>query len=405
MPLTDLQVKNAKPDKKAFRLKDERGLYLEVSPSGGKWWRFRYWCNGKENRLSLGTYPEVSLREARDRREEARRMLANGLDPSEVRKSKRAQAEADALTFSAMFYEWHAKFQAHCVPSTAQDTKDRMEKNVLPWLGERLIADITSPELLTVIQRIEARGAPEQARRILQKCGAVFQYAEATGRLRGNPAASLRGAIPPTPKRHHASIRTPKEVAVLLRDIAAYDGHFVTRCALRLAALTFVRPGELRHAEWGEFDMDKAEWRIPARKMKMKGQHLVPLSRQALAVLAELRPLTGHGKYLFPSLRSPQRCMSENTVNAALRRMGYDKETMTGHGFRSMASTLLSEQGWPRDAIERQLAHGERDAIRAAYNFAEYLPERRRMMQAWADYLDALREGAKVTPLRAAGAP
>ncbi len=402
MPLlTDTQIKNAKPGPKPIRLKDEKGLSLEVSPAGGKLWRFRYWIKGKEGLISLGTYPEVSLRDARDRRDEARRMIANGLNPSEVRKSQKDQAEADALTFETMFREWHAKHSSAWSEHHAADTLHRMEQNILPWLGGRPLHEITSPELLTVIQRIDARGAPEQARRILQKCNAVFQYAEATGRIKGNPASSLRGAIPPTPKRHFASIRTPKEVAVLLRNIEAYDGHFVTRCALKFGALTFVRPGELRHAEWDEFDLEAMEWRIPASKMKMKEQHLVPLSRQALAVLEELRPLTGSGRYLFPSLRSPQRCMSENTVNAAIRRMGYSKEEMTGHGFRSMASTLLNERGFPRDAIERQLAHGERDAIRAAYNFAQYLPERRKMMQAWADYLDALREGAKVTPIRA----
>lgn len=401
MPLTDTQIKNAKPGPKPIRLKDEKGLSLEITPTGGKLWRFRYWIKGKEGLLSLGKYPEVSLREARDRRDEARRMIANGLNPSEVRKGQKNQAEADAFTFEKVFLEWFVKFQATRATATAKDTKDRIEKNVLPWIGARPIQDITSPELLTVIQRIEARGAPEQARRILQKCSAVFQYAEATGRLQGNPAASLRGAIAPPPKHHLASIRDPKGVARLLRDIEAYDGHFITRCALQLAAYTFVRPGELRHAEWEEFDIQAAEWRIPAAKMKMKEQHLVPLSKQALAVLEELRPLTGSGKYLFPSLRSPQRCMSENTINAALRRMGYSKDEMTGHGFRSMASTMLNEQGWPRDAIERQLAHGERDAIRAAYNFAEHLPERRKMMQAWADYLDSLREGAKVIPFKA----
>ena len=236
----------------------------------------------------------------------------------------------------------------------------------------------------------------------MQNCGQVFRYAVASGYADRYISADLRGAIPPTKEKHHASVTDPKDVAALLRTIEAYAGSFVTMCALRLAPMTFVRPGELRHAEWSEIDLDKAEWRIPAEKMKMREQHIVPLSRQAVAILRELHPLTGAGKYVFPSVRTSARPMSENTVNAALRRLGYAKDEMTGHGFRSMASTLLNEMGWNRDAIERQLAHAERNSIRAAYNFAEFLPERRRMMQAWADHLDALRAGAKVTPLHAA---
>ncbi len=401
MALTDLQVKNAKPAQKLYRLRDERGLFLEVPPTGNKRWRLRFSFQGKEGLLSLGTYPEVSLRDARDRRDEARRQIANGENPSEVRKAHKEASKAEAVTFEKVFLEWFDKFQAIRSESTAKDVRDRMKKNVLPWIGERPIHEITSPELLTIIRRIEDRGAPEQARRILQKCSAVFQFAEATGLIGSNPATCLRGAIAPAQKRHFASIRDPKGVAALMRNIEAYDGHFVTRCALKVAAYTFVRPGELRHAEWEEFELDERVWRIPAEKMKMKEQHLVPLSQQVLTVLSELRPLTGNGKYLFPSLRGPQRCMSENTINGALRRMGYSKEEMTGHGFRSMASTLLNERGFSKDSIERQLAHGERNAVRAAYNFAEYLPERKKMMQAWADYLDALREGAKVTPIRA----
>jgi len=395
MPLTDLQVKNAKPGPKALRLKDENGLSLEISPAGGRLWRFRYWMGGKEGLISLGRYPDVSLKDARERRDEARRMVANGVNPSEARKSQKAVAVAESITFEFVFREWFAKFQTEWTPGTAADIFDRVTKNVLPWLGGRPLLEIKATEILAVVRRVEERGAPEQARRILQKIGQVFRYAEATGRADHNPADSLRGAITPSRKRHHASVRTPKEAAKLLRVVDEYEGHFTTRCALQFAALTFVRPGELRHAEWKEFDVDHAEWRIPGSKMKMREQHIVPLSTQSLAVLTDLRPLTGNGKYLFPSLRSPDRPMSENTVNAALRRLGYSKDEMTGHGFRSLASTLLNEMGWNRDAIERQLAHAERNSIRAAYNFAEFLPERRRMMQAWADYLDDLRAGGK----------
>jgi len=263
------------------------------------------------------------------------------------------------------------------------------------------VRDILAPELLATIRRIESRGAIETAHRTLQNCGQVFRYAVASGYADRDISGDLRGAIPPTKEKHHASVTDPKDVAALLRTIESYAGSFVTMCALRLAPMTFVRPGELRHAEWGEIDLDKAEWRIPAEKMKMREQHIVPLSRQAVAILRELHPLTGAGKYVFPSVRTQARPMSENTVNAALRRLGYAKDEMTGHGFRSMASTLLNEMGWNRDAIERQLAHAERNSIRAAYNFAEFLPERRKMMQAWADYLDKLRAGAKVTALHA----
>lgn len=399
MPLTDIQVRNAKPSDKLYRLKDERGLFLEVPAKGSKRWRLRFSFQGKPGLLSLGTYPEISLRDARDKREEARRMLANGLNPSEVRKSQKNENQADALTFEVMFREWYTKFQTQCSKKHAEDTRDRMEKNILPSLGERPIREITSPEIRDVIERIEKRGAPEQARRLLQKTSAVFQFCEATGRLQGNPAYSLRKMIPPPKRKHHAAIIVPKGVAALMRKIENYDGQVITRYALKFAAYTFVRPGELRHAEWVEFEIENRLWRIPAHKMKMREQHLVPLSRQVLDVLKELYTLTGDGRYVFPGLRGSSRPMSENTINAALRTMGYDKTEMTGHGFRTTASTLLNEMGWTPDAIERQLAHAERDDVRGAYNAAQYLPERVKMMQAWSDYLDSLRLGAKVTTI------
>ncbi|MEL7641677.1 MAG: integrase arm-type DNA-binding domain-containing protein [Solidesulfovibrio sp.] len=401
MPLTDAAVRNAKAMDKTLRLKDERGLYLEVSPKGGKWWRLRYWLASKENRLSLGVYPDVSLKEARERRDEARKLIAKGIDPSAARKEEKAEAAAEALTFEHVAREWYERFKPKWSPSHSLDVIQRLEKNVFPSLGPLSIRDITAPELLTAVRLIEGRGAVKSARRVLQMCGQVFRYAVATGQADRDIAADLRGSLPPAREKHHASITDPKGVAQLLRAIDGYQGSFVALCALRIAPLVFVRPGELRHAEWSEIDLDKAEWRIPAEKMKMREQHIVPLSRQAVAILRELHPLTGVGRYVFPSIRTSARPMSENTVLAALRRMGYTKDEMTGHGFRSMASTLLNEQGWNRDAIERQLAHGERNAVRAAYNFAEHLPERRRMMQAWSDYLDTLKAGAKVTPIHA----
>jgi Integrase len=404
MPLTDIAVRNAKPDNsKTIRLKDERGLYLEISPAGGKWWRLRYWFKGKENRLSLGVYPDITLKEARERRDEARKLLANGIDPSIARKAQLSSVNADQETFQIIAEEWFEKFQHTWTANTAKTIIERLRKDIFPFIGGRPIREITAPELLAVLRRIESRGAVETSRRDLQKCGQIFRYAVATGRAERDVAADLRGAIAPPKKRHFASIHEPKEVGELLRAIEGYKGGFVTRCALRLAPLTFVRPGELRHAEWSEIDLENGEWRIPAARMKMKEKHIVPLSTQAQAVLRELFPLTGTGRYVFPGERSYARPMSENTVLAALRRLGYDKGEMTGHGFRSMASTILHEQGWPSEVIERQLAHGDRNKIRASYNFAQHLPERRRMMQAWADYLDALREGGKVVPIFQAG--
>jgi integrase len=298
--------------------------------------------------------------------------------------------------------EWLNRHAPTWVPGHADKVSRILEKDVLPWLGKRPIREITAPELLTLLRRIEERGAVKTAHLARKYCGRAFRYAIATGHVDRDPAADLKGALSPTKEKHFASITEPKAVGALLRAMDAYAGSFVTRCALRFAPLVFVRPGELRKAEWSEFDLGAAEWRIPAEKMKMREQHIVPLSAQAVAVLRELHPLTGTGRFVFPNERSQDRPMSEVTVLAALRRMGYGKEDMTGHGFRSMASTLLNEQGWHRDAIERQLAHAERDSVRAAYNYAEHLPERRRMMQAWADYLDGLRNGAEIIPFRRA---
>ncbi|MCG7932627.1 MAG: tyrosine-type recombinase/integrase [Candidatus Thiodiazotropha lotti] len=398
MALTDTAVRNAKPKEKAYKLFDGGGLFLMINPKGSRYWRLKYRFQGKEKLLALGVYPDVSLKTARDRRDAARTQIADGIDPSEVRKAtKAAQSEADS--FEAVAREWWGQREPNWSKTHSSRIMLRLNKDVFPWIGKRTIGEITAPELLTVLRRIENRGAVETAHRIHQSCGQIFRYAVATGRAERDPSADLKGALPPTRQKHHASITDPKKIGELLRAIEGYEGSFVTRCALQLASLTFVRPGELRHAEWLEIDIDKAEWRIPAEKMKMNIVHIVPLSSQSLSVLRDIQPLTGRGKYVFPSVRSLRRPMSENTVNAALRRLGYTKDEMTGHGFRSMASTILNEQGWHRDAIERQLAHAERNSVRAAYNYAEHLPERVRMMQAWADYLDSLKQGAIVLPL------
>jgi integrase len=393
--LSKLLIDKTKPQAKSVRLSDGRGMYLEISPAGGKWWRFKYRFAGKERRISLGVYPDVPLAAAREKREEARRQVAAGIDPGEQRKAaKVALIESTENTFEAIAREWFGLFSTKWVKGHADKIIRRLGLNVFPWLGSRPIRAITAPELLAVLRRVESRGANETAHRALQVCGRVFRYAIATGRAERDPSRDLSGALAPIQERHFASITEPLAVGELLRAIDAYKGAFVTRCALRLAPLVFVRPGELRQAQWAEFDFDKSEWRIPATRMKARVQHIVPLSTQAVAILRELQPLTGRFPFAFPSVRSRYRAMSENAVTGALRRMGYTGQDMTGHGFRSMASTLLNEQGWNRDAIERQLAHGERDAVRAAYNYAEHLPERRRMMQAWADYLQKLKDGS-----------
>jgi len=402
--LTDTAIRNAKPKDKAYVLNDGRGLNLEISPKGGKWWRLRYTFGGKPNRISLGTYPEISLVQARERREEARKLIAQGIDPSNVRKDARVQEQQQIETFELVARQWHEKFNTKWTPGHAARIMTSLENDAFPWIGPKAIRSILPPEVLSVARRVESRGAIETAHRLVGNIGMVFRYAVAAGLADSDPTRDLRGALSPTNEKHHASLTEPGAVSELLRTIETYKGSLITRCALRLAPLVFVRPGELRHAEWSEINEEAAEWRIPAHKMKMRTQHIVPLSKQALAVLEEIKPVTGTGRYVFPGERTASRPMSENTVTAALRRLGYAKDEMTGHGFRSIASTLLNELGWNRDAIERQLAHAERNNVRAAYNFAEFLPERRKMMQSWADHLDALREGGKVVPLfRASG--
>ena len=397
MPLTDTAIRNAKPKNKQHKLSDEKGMYLLVNKAG-KYFRMDYRFGGKRKTLSLGVYPEVKLREAREKRDDARRLIGSGTDPAQVRKiEKLTQIEQAANSFEAVAREWHGKYSANWAKSHADKIIHRLELYIFPWLGERPIVEITPPELLAVLRRIESRGILETAHRAKQNCGQVFRYAIATGRAERDLSADLRGALTPVKHRHMATITDPKKIGELLRAIDGYEGTIVTKCALQLTPLVFVRPGELRRAEWTEIDLDNAEWRIPAEKMKMRDPHIVPLSLQALEILKTIKPRTGRGKYVFPSIRTNLRPMSENTVLAALRGMGFTKEEMTPHGFRAMASTVLHEQGWLSDIIERQLAHAERNSIKAAYNHAQYLSERRKMMQSWADYLDKLK---KIPPNR-----
>ncbi|SHM18800.1 integrase arm-type DNA-binding domain-containing protein [Rhodanobacter sp. OK091] len=402
MTLSDVTIRKAKPADKTQRLFDGGGLYLEVSPAGGKWWRLKYRFGGKEKRLSLGTYPDTGLADARDKRDAARKLLAADVDPGEQRKAVKAAGEDRAAnSFEVVAREWHAKQSATWVELHASRIMLRLENDVFPWLGSRPLADITAKELLATVNRIVDRGAVESAHRVLQNCGQVLRYAIATGRAERNPVADLRGALPPVKQTHLAAIVDPVAIGGLLRAMDAYNGSLVTKCALRLAPLVFVRPGELRQAEWAEFDLDGAQWNIPAEKMKMREPHLVPLAPQAVVILRELHALTGKGRYVFPSARSPQRPMSNNAVLSALRRMGYATDEMSGHGFRAMARTVLDEVLHFRpDYIEHQLAHAVKDPNGRAYNRTAHLAERCKMMAAWADYLDTLKEGGNVVPMQ-----
>ena len=398
MPLTDTAVRNAKPGEKQGKLFDGRGLFLLVTPSGGKWWRLKYRFNGKEKQLSLGVYPDVSLKDARERRDAARKLLANGVDPSQNRKAEKlAQAERGANSFEVIAREWHGKYSANWAPNHAGKIIRRLERDVFPWLSGRPIAEITAPELLGILRRIEARGSLETAHRALNNCGQVFRYAIATGRAERDISSDLRGALPPVKESHFAATTDPKRFGEILRAMDGYEGTLTVRCALRLAPLVFVRPGELRKAEWADIDLEAREWRYTVTKTDTA--HIVPLSDQALEILRELKPLTGNGRYVFPSARSRARPMSDNAILAAMRRMGIPKDEMSGHGFRAVARTILDEVlGIRPDFIEHQLAHAVRDPNGRAYNRTAHLPERRKMMQTWADYLDKLKAGADIVP-------
>lgn len=403
MALTELQVKNAKAVDKLVKLSDGGGLFLLVqtaNPKDSKYWRLAYRFGGKQKTLALGVYPDVSLSEARDRREAARKVLANGADPGAVKKAQKAAVVALAEnSFEVVAREWFSKFTKDFKESHTKTISARLKNDVYPWLGARPVGEISPPELLAVLRRIESRGALDTAHRVRAICGQIFRYAIATGRAERDPSADLKGALPPHKGKHLAAITDPVQIGKLMRDIEGYSGTFIVRCAFKLAPLVFLRPIELTRAEWAEIDLDKAEWRIPADKMKMKALHIIPLPTQAVAILREVHTLSGRGKYVFPSVSSSTKSMAKNTILAALRSMGYTPAQMTAHGFRHMASTLLNEHGFNADAIERQLAH-KASGVRATYNAAEYLPERRRMMQHWADYLDGLKVGAEVIPLR-----
>ncbi|MFM0526412.1 integrase arm-type DNA-binding domain-containing protein [Paraburkholderia strydomiana] len=399
MPLTDIEIRNARPREKAYRLADGAGMYLEVSPAGGKYWRFKYRIAGKEKRLALGVYPETSAKEARIRRDAARKLLADGIDPGVQRKVQKVVGhERAANSFEAVAREWFARHSPGWAKTHADKIIARLENDVFPWLGSRAIAEIKAPEVLAVLRRVEGRGALDTAHRVHQNCGQVFRYAIATGRAERDVGSDLRGALPPARHTHFASVTDPTEVAALLRALDAFQGTFVVQCALKLAPLLFVRPGELRSAEWSQFDLDKAQWRYMVSKTKT--EHLVPLATQAVAILRELHALTGTRRYVFPG-RDVKKPMSGAAVNAALRRMGFDTKTeITGHGFRAMARTILHEQlRFPSEVIEHQLAHKVADSLGTAYNRTKFIDDRVLMMQRWADYLDELKEGADVIPL------
>jgi len=402
MALTDTAIRNAKPGGKPAKLFDERGLFLIVTPGGGKWWRFRYKADGKEKLLSLGVYPDIGLKDARARRDTARKLLAEGIDPGENRKAQKAtKQDRAANSFEVVAREWYAKHSPNWAEHHGDRIIRRFERDIFPLIGGRPTADVTAPELLAAVRRIESRGALETAHRALGNCGQVFRYAVATGRATRDPSGDLRGALPPVKGEHFAAVTEPKQAAELLRTLDSYQGTFTVACALRLAPLVFVRPGELRKAEWADIDVDAAQWRYTVTKTDTA--HIVPLATQAVAILRDLHALTGTGRYVFPGARTNGRPMSDNAILAAMRRMGIGKDEMSGHGFRAMARTILDEVlGVRPDLIEHQLAHAVKDPNGRAYNRTAHLPERRKMMQQWADYLDTLKAGAEVIPLRGA---
>ena len=398
MPLNDTYIKNLKPAEKAQKHFDGGGLFLFVPTSGSKLWRMAYRFNGKSKLLSFGDYPTVSLKEARERRDDAKRLLAQGEDPAEhKRQIKMARLRAENESFRQIACEWHQTRLADFTDKHRGTVMYRLEKYIFPQIGRVHIAKLETPDILAVVKPIEQRGNFETSRRLLQIIGQVFRYAVATGRAKHDITADMKGALRPRKVTHRAAVLSPEEVGRLLQNIDEYQGYYPLVCALKLAPHVFTRPTELRCAQWSEVDFDKEEWRIPAERMKMRQPHIVPLSDQAIDILLNLKEATGDGKFLFPSTRTASRPISDVTMLNALRRMGYQKEEMSVHGFRSIASTLLNELGYNRDWIERQLAHGERNGVRAAYNHAEYLPERRKMMQEWSEYLLSLKERATPT--------
>lgn len=402
MALTDIAIRSAKPSDKPIKLTDGGGLYLLLNPNGSRWWRLDYRYAGKRKTLSMGIYPDVGLKDARIRRDDARKLLASDVDPGENRKAvKAAKFERATNSFEAIAREWFARNSATWKASHGERIIRRFERDLFPWIGGKPIAELTAPEVLAAVRKIEDRGALETAHRALSNCGQVFRYAIATGRASRDISADLRGALTPVKTEHFPAITDPKQVGPLLRAMDGYTGSQVVRYALRLAPMVFVRPGELRNAEWAHIDLEAAEWRYTVTKTNTP--HIVPLSRQAVEILTELQALTGDGRYLFPSARTNSRPMSDNAILSALRRMGIDKDEMTGHGFRAMARTILDEVlGFRPDYIEHQLAHAVRDPNGRAYNRTAHLAERRKMMQQWADYLDKLKAGAEIIALPSA---
>ena len=400
MKLTDTKIKSAKPTERPYKLFDGGGLYLliarQADGTASRWWRLKYRFRGREKVLALGVYPAIGLKAARAAANDARKVLLCGVDPS-VEKAAARVVQSD--TFKAVAEEWLGLQSKKLAVVTLGKARWMLKTFIYPRLGDKPINEIKAPELLAALRKIESQGHHETASRTKQKVGQVMRYAIATGRAERDITADLRGALAPVPTKNRAALTDPARVGELLRAIDGYQGEPATAAALKLAPLTFVRPGELRGAEWREFDLDAGEWRIPGERMKMGEAHIVPLSRQAIEILSGLRSISHNTKFLFPSLRTRDRPMSENTLNAALRRLGYTSDEMTAHGFRALASTLLNEQGFPPDVIELQLAHAERNKVRAAYNRATRLPERRKMMQAWADYLDGLRAAGNVVTL------
>lgn len=400
MALTEIAVKNTKPSNKTIKMFDGGGLYLEVTPQGGKRWRFKYRYLGKEKLLSVGVYPDITLKMAREKRDELRRMVAQGIDPSAHRKAMKAsQQESAANSFELVAREWHSKFLNQWVPSHADRIFRRLEADLIPWLGSRPISEITPLEILNCVRRIEKRGAIETSHRALQNCGQILRYAVATGRAKRDITIDLRGALPPVQEKHFSAITDPQKAGELLRAIDNFKGTFVVQCALKLAPLVFVRPGELRTAKWADVDLKAGEWRYFVSKTK--SEHIVPLSKQALSLLKEIHPLTGSGEFVFPSARGKNRPMSDNAILCALRSMEISKDEMTGHGFRAMARTILDEVlEYPQHIIEHQLAHAVKDANGRAYNRTAHLPQRREMMQAWGNYLDKIKARGIVLPLK-----
>lgn len=386
--LSEGVLRGAELRKRSYKLFDTGGLFVIVNPNGSRWWRLKYRYRGKERGISLGVYPIVSLKLARQRRDEARGLLADGIDPSHQRQ---AQKLAQTETLELVAQEWLELQSKKLAAVTISKARWILKKFVYPHLGALPVSKIKAPDLLAVLRKIEARGIHQTAHRTNQRMGQILRYAIATGRAERDVSADLRGALAPMVTKNHAAITEPARIGELMCAIAGYVGDPVAPAALKLLPLVFVRPGELRHAEWKEIDFVNAQWRIPGRRMKMRTPHIVPLSRQAIEILLKVQPLTGSGRYVFPSRLRSERPMSANTINRALRWLGYSRDEMTAHGFRAMASTSLNEQGWNPDLIELQLAHAERNKVRAAYNRASRLTERRKMMQAWADYLDVLR--------------